>query len=53
MDYLMVNIIIIDPRVEPHHGSWGLGYTRGWSQGCRDSGRSGENCNVQEDADTP
>ena len=36
-----------------NHESWGLGYTRGWSQGCRDSGRSGENCDVQADADTP
>ena len=36
-----------------NHESWGLGYTRGWSQGCRDSGRSGENCDVQAHADTP
>ena len=36
-----------------NHESWVLGYTRGWSQGCRDSGRSGENCDVQADADTP
>lgn len=41
------------PEGVTHNESWGLGYTRGWDQGCRDSGRSGENCDVQADADTP
>ena len=33
--------------------SWGEGYTHGWSQGCRDSGRTGDDCDSQEDVSTP
>ena len=36
-----------------NRGGWFEGYVAGWSQGCRESGRSSENCDVQADADPP
>ena len=36
-----------------HNEFWGDGYYAGWHKGCLETGRSDENCGVQEDANTP
>jgi hypothetical protein len=40
-------------KVDSHIPPWADGYYDGWHKACLDSGRSAEDCGVQEDANTP